>query len=56
MIKHQKAKPNPNRKKILKENPKLYAKDGLNSLKYVIKKMTKKWTHTMISVSVKQKL
>ena len=56
MIKHQKAKPNPNRKKILKENPKLYGKDGLNSLNYVIKRTDKKYTHTMISVSVKQKL
>ena len=56
MIKHQKAKPNPKRSKILKENPKMYSKDGLNSLQYSIKKITKYQTHTFISVSVKQKL
>jgi hypothetical protein len=33
MIKHKQAKPNPKRLKILKENPKLYAKDGLSNLK-----------------------
>ena len=56
MIKHQKAKPNPKRSKILKENPKMYRKDGLNSLEYSIKKISTYQTHTFISVSVKQKL
>ena len=38
MIKHKQARPNPKRNKILRENAKIYGKDGLTNLRYVNKK------------------
>jgi len=37
MIKHNQARPNPKRHKILRENPKFYGKDGLKDLRYFMK-------------------
>ena len=54
MIKHNPAKPNPRRERILRENPKLYGKDGLKDLRYKIEKIDELRSHTRIVVSLRK--
>ncbi|XP_050499794.1 beta-1,4-N-acetylgalactosaminyltransferase bre-4 [Diabrotica virgifera virgifera] len=55
MLRHQKAKPNPQRYNLLKEGKKKYTIDGLNSLHYKVLQKQKKMLYTWILVDINTK-